>query len=296
VVRAFVFFILSCKKSRNIVETQVDLYYITGSETDKEALIYFFSILEEENEISEKRFMVTREITEPYAHLEERSTLTKLLTSQVNKNPLDIYNVHYLYLEAYAYMKEKAYKISALYFDIITKNYPDLIYKEIGEWEKAIEAYAQYIPYIGKTIIPQFLYTAFYTRQRVTFNNSSCDWTCKSPNALLTAIKSALYAENSTLMEYYQAKANFFVRLSPQDNDDSSMVSFDLSTFMDRNRIRYADTLNSALNADKAYLRTTAWDKAITTWYSYFKKIYFPSDPEIHEYWEWAGIYYGDEF
>ncbi|MDR1596788.1 MAG: tetratricopeptide repeat protein, partial [Treponema sp.] len=46
----------------------------------------------------------------------------------------------------------------------------------------------------------------------------------------------------------------------------------------------------------EAYLRTWGWSQYISTWYLYFRKINFPSDPEIHGRWEWAGIYYGEKF
>jgi len=43
-------------------------------------------------------------------------------------------------------------------------------------------------------------------------------------------------------------------------------------------------------------LRTWGWHQYLSTWYLYFRKIYFPADPEIHGRWEWAGIYYGEKF
>jgi hypothetical protein len=61
------------------------------------------------------------------------------------------------------------------------------------------------------------------------------------------------------------------------------------------NRIRYADRLDASSNSTEAFLKTWGWSQ-ISTWYLYFRKIYFPSDPEIHGRWEWAGVYYGEKF
>jgi hypothetical protein len=73
------------------------------------------------------------------------------------------------------------------------------------------------------------------------------------------------------------------------------MAEFSLAAFMHK-QIRYANTLDAGSNANEAYLRTAGWDQYISTWYLYFRKIYFPLDPEIHGRWEWAGVYYGEKF
>jgi len=64
---------------------------------------------------------------------------------------------------------------------------------------------------------------------------------------------------------------------------------------MQGNRIHYANKLDASSNSTEAFLRTWGWAQ-ISTWYLYFRKIYFPSDPEIHGRWEWAGVYYGEKF
>jgi hypothetical protein len=64
---------------------------------------------------------------------------------------------------------------------------------------------------------------------------------------------------------------------------------------MDNGRIYFEDKLDKDSNSREAYLKTWGWTQHITTWYLYFRKIYFPADPEIHGRWEWAGIYYGQK-
>ncbi|MDR0561691.1 MAG: tetratricopeptide repeat protein [Spirochaetaceae bacterium] len=168
-------------------------------------------------------------------------------------------------------------------------------YEGIGEWNEAIQAYTQYRPYIGKTGVPGFPDADYHAKQLVDFNNSPKDWTFETLDALVAAIKEAIDAENSAKLRQYQAKVNFFARSWAQDTDDSGMAEFSLSAFMSRGRIRYADTLDAGSNAAEAYLQTTGWDQYITTWYLYFRKVYFPLDPKIHGRWEWAGIYYGEK-
>jgi tetratricopeptide (TPR) repeat protein len=169
-------------------------------------------------------------------------------------------------------------------------------YEETGEWSGAIRAYTQYLPFVG-TNVPGFPNADNYAKQLVDFNNSAKNWTFDTLGALVNAIKSALDAGSSNRLEQYRAKVNFFTRTWEQEAaDDSGMSDFNLSDFMRQSRIRYSPELDAGSNANEAYLRTYGWSQYISTWYLYFRKIYFPQDPEIHGRWEWAGIYYGEKF
>jgi tetratricopeptide (TPR) repeat protein len=168
--------------------------------------------------------------------------------------------------------------------------------ESIGDWNSAIQAYTNYLPYTG-TIIPGFPNADQYAKQQVDFSKSPKDWSFESLPALRQAIEDALDSSNARALMRYQAKVNFFARSWEQvETDDSGMVDFNLAEFMYNNRIRYASTLDSSSNATEAFLRTTGWSRYLPTWYLYFRKIYFPQDPEIHGRWEWAGIYYGEKF
>ena len=169
-------------------------------------------------------------------------------------------------------------------------------YERIGDWNGAIEAYTRYLPYAG-TVIPGFPNADHYAKQQVDFSNSPKDWTFESLPALLRAVQAAMDDGSPYRLRRCQAKVNFFARSWEQgETDDSGMADFNLSDFMRGNRIRYADKLDASSNATEAYLRTWGWSQYISTWYLYFRKIYFPSDPEIHGRWEWAGVYYGEKF
>ena len=169
-------------------------------------------------------------------------------------------------------------------------------YEGIGEWSSAIKAYTQYLSYPGSTV-PGFPNADNYARHLVDFNNSAKDWTFESLNSLVSAVKAAMDAGSSKRLWQYHAKVNFFTRTWEQEETyDAGIADFDLSDFMRGNRVRYADKLDVSSNANEAYLRTWGWSQYISTWYLYFRKIYFPPDPEIHGRWEWAGIYYGEKF
>jgi tetratricopeptide (TPR) repeat protein len=168
--------------------------------------------------------------------------------------------------------------------------------ERIGEWNSAIAAYTNYLPYTG-TIIPGFPNADHYAKQQVDFSKSPKDWTFENLPALRKAIEDALDSENAALLRRYQAKVNFFARSWEQmEIYDSETAEFNFAEFMHNNRIKYAPAFDSASNATEAYLRTSGWSSYLEVWYLYFRKIYFPQDPEIHGRWEWAGIYYGEKF
>jgi tetratricopeptide (TPR) repeat protein len=169
-------------------------------------------------------------------------------------------------------------------------------YERIGDWNGAIQAYTRYLPYAG-TIIPGFPNADYYARRQVDFNNSPKDWTYESLPALLNAVQAALDAGNAWQLGRCQAKVNFFTRSWGQgETDDSGMADFSLSEFMRGSRIRYADKFDDSSNSTEAFLRTWGWSQYLSAWYLYFRKINFPSDPEIHGRWEWGGVYYGEKF
>lgn len=169
-------------------------------------------------------------------------------------------------------------------------------YERIGDWNRAIKTYTNFLPYNG-TIVSGFADAYTYAKQIVDFYNSPKDWTFENLPSLITAIESALDSGSSSRLWSYRAKVNFFARSWSQEaTDDAGMAEFSISSFMRDTRIFYAAELDAASNANEAYLRTWGWSQGISTWYLYFRKIYFPLDPDIHGRWEWAGVYYGEKF
>jgi hypothetical protein len=169
-------------------------------------------------------------------------------------------------------------------------------YEQIGEWNSAIQSYTQYLPYTG-TLIAGFPNADHYAKQQVDFSKSPKDWTYESLPVLLGAVRAALDEGDSYELGLCQARINFFIRSwEMEETDYSERADFNLFDFMQGNRIYYENKLDAASNATEAYLRTWGWADYISIWYLYFRKIYFPSDPEIHGRWEWTGIYYGEKF
>jgi tetratricopeptide (TPR) repeat protein len=170
------------------------------------------------------------------------------------------------------------------------------VYEELGEWNKAIESYTQFVPkYI--TSVPGYPDAYAYAKQLVDFSKSQRNWAFESLQSMMTTIKAALDAGNIRQLWQYRAKVNFFARSWAQESDDAGMAEFSLPSLVAQDRIRYAENLETSSNANEAYFRTSGWSLRLTpVWYFYFRKIYFPPDPEIHGKWEWAGIYYGERF
>jgi hypothetical protein len=168
-------------------------------------------------------------------------------------------------------------------------------YEKTGEWDAAIQSYTQFLPYFN-TQIPGFADALGYAKQLVDFNNSLKNWTYESLPALTEAVRAAIDSGSGAWLSRIRAKVGFFARSWEQEKTEGSgMAEFNFSDFMAGNRIRYQAELDSSSNANEAYLRTWGWSQYISVWYLYFRKIYFPSDPEIHGRWEWAGIYYGEK-
>jgi tetratricopeptide (TPR) repeat protein len=168
-------------------------------------------------------------------------------------------------------------------------------YEQTDKWNTAIQTYTQFLT-CKETKVPGFPNADIYARQMVNFNNSPKDWTFESLDSLVAAVKDALDAGSSFRLEQCRAKANFFARSWEQkDADNVRTIVFKLSDLMLDSQIRYDDNLDNGSNANEAYLRTVGWYQ-IPIWYLYFRKIYFPADPETHGRWEWAGVYYGERF
>ena len=354
----------------------IDQYFLSGNQEDRELLGAFFSLLALETsdlgpfdlastEIrstslrttdllsmepanSQEQFAIIREIANTYIRQREFGRLITFLNIWIHRYPEDPFITFNLFMVAHSYLQMEAHPMAALYFDMIVKNYPDLVlqgnsihlaslnqliqlvdnpqkrvwyyeelisrfldqidpgpayfmlaqaYEAIGEWGSAINAYTQYLPFAGSNV-PGFPNADNHARNLVSLNNSARDWTFESLDTLVSSIQAALDAGSAARLLRYHARANFFTRTWEGDDDRSNQRTFDLhmADFMRGSRIRYANELDISSNANEAYLRTWGWPNYSSGWYFYFRRIYFPLDPDIHGNWEWAGIYYGERF
>jgi len=168
-------------------------------------------------------------------------------------------------------------------------------YEKVGDWDLAVKTYSKFLPYFGASIPGQP--DAFqHARTVVDFYNSPKDWAYESLQTLVTNVKAALSAGDAARLKRYRAKVGFFAISWQQDEAEvGNQALFDFSEFMSGGRIYSADSLDANSGPREAYLKTWGWSERISTWYLYFRKIYFPAEPEIHGRWEWAGIYFGEK-
>jgi len=106
---------------------EINPYYITGSKEDRDKFRVLFRLLKMEEHGSEDEFAVTREIAASMARLGEYERLIHFLSARTIRNPSDPYNGYYYMMIAYANIQQNSEPIAALYFDLIIKNYPDLV-------------------------------------------------------------------------------------------------------------------------------------------------------------------------
>jgi hypothetical protein len=168
-------------------------------------------------------------------------------------------------------------------------------YERVGDWDLAVKAFAEFLPFFG-TAIPGYPEAFAYARGIVELYNSPKDWTYHDLQTLVGRIKSALASGDAYRLRSYRAKVDFFASAWRGDELDSkAQALFDFEEFMSSGRVTAAAELDPASNRREAYLKTWGWTDKITTWYFCFRKVYFPADPEIHGSWEWAGIYFGEK-
>ncbi|MFN2310985.1 MAG: tetratricopeptide repeat protein [Spirochaetia bacterium] len=191
------------------------------------------------------------------------------------------------------------------YQDLITR-FPDQVdlgqiyyhlgqsYQELGRWDEAFSTYEQFLAHTN-TQIPGKPDAHRETQTLVNLYNSERDWTMESIDDLVAAIKHAIWIQSPNRLLRYRSADSFFAMSWEQEEwDFNSQISFDIGAFLLRSRVRFADELDVSSNVREAYLRTWNWSYRINTWYLYFRRIDFPADPEIHNNWEWAGIYFGE--
>lgn len=168
-------------------------------------------------------------------------------------------------------------------------------YEDLGEWDLALQAYINFLKY-PETQIPNAPNAQKDIQKMValtTFSNTS--WAMESLDKLIETITWAINNGRSGYLSGLMSKTDFFATAWEQkENTSEEPMQFNIALFLTP-RIRCSREIDQDSNAKEAYLRTTGWSYRISTWYLYFRKIYFPADPEIHGRWEWAGIYFGEK-
>lgn len=168
-------------------------------------------------------------------------------------------------------------------------------YEKLGEWDLAIQAYKNFLKYPDAKV-PDYPEARKEIKPIIDFYDyRNKNWTMADLNDLVNAIKYAIRKRDSRKLMKYMSKVNFFAISWEQEKTEANNEFLSqLNVFM-RQRVRYSSELDRDSNTKEAYLKTWGWSYRIRTWYLYFKRVYFPADPEIHGQWEWSGIYFGDK-
>jgi tetratricopeptide (TPR) repeat protein len=174
-------------------------------------------------------------------------------------------------------------------------------YEKLGEWGQAIQVYTRLKDIArknAKLAIPNHPEAIDYCKRVVNFYQSEKNWLSPDLVSLVDKVRDALATRNLTALSRLSAKVNFFARAwgDEQENDADQIDTRFTSFYPLDSTIKVSNSLESFSNANEAYLKTTGWlPRTLSTWYFYFRKIYFPADPEIHGQWEWAGVFFGEK-
>ena len=167
-------------------------------------------------------------------------------------------------------------------------------YERLGEWEPAVKTYSEFLPFFG-TEIPGYPDAFRYARDVIDFRNSPKDWAYVDLQALAGKVRAALAAGDAARLRSYRAKVNFFMKdRQGEERQSEGRGLVDFKESISGGSVQASPELDMGANGREAYLKTWGWADKETTWYLYFRRIYFPANPNVHGSWEWAGIYFGD--
>lgn len=172
-------------------------------------------------------------------------------------------------------------------------------YETTGEFKKAMEVYQRLIA-LNDTNIPGDKTNFDYIKEMLNYQYvANKAWLEKDLDTLVANIKYAIRTQNANSLRRQTSKLDFFVTswTAEQRSVNREFIS-EFDRFIRgiwKGPVKYASTLDSSSNNTEAYLKTENWSYRIVTWYLYFRKIDFPADQEIHDKWEWIGIYLGEK-
>jgi tetratricopeptide (TPR) repeat protein len=197
------------------------------------------------------------------------------------------------------------------YYNLLIKEHPSKIenlglwyynlaktYEDIEMWDESIDAYSSFLKY-PEAIIPGNRDAREQVKDRVNFYFSNKKWVVKDLDKLVSSIKWALSVKDSVVLDRYRAQ-NFFITNWKSTQTDIEEAVVITSKQLVAMTLRVSPALDKFSNENEAYLEVSGarWSSSIwsvyPSWFFYFRRIYYPMDPEIHGGWEWAGIYLGE--
>lgn len=167
-------------------------------------------------------------------------------------------------------------------------------YESLGKWEQSLDAYRRFLTF-PETEIPGRPNVHREVSHMLQFARSNRGWTRPTLDGLVREITLALRQQNARALYALQSGVNFFTASRSLDPlDANSTFGFDIQVFLSQSNVRVASSFEVNSNEREAFLRTDGWYDRMSTWYLYFRRIDFPSDPSVHGNWEWAGIRFGE--
>jgi len=101
-------------------------YFIEAPGADSEQLEDLFGLLDSGRLVPDERYAVIQKISTSLSDARDYTRLVSFLSDVVATDPDGPYNARHLLSIAWAYSRQDADEIAALYYDRILKNYPDL--------------------------------------------------------------------------------------------------------------------------------------------------------------------------
>ena len=105
---------------------RINPHYLVGTRENRGHLRDLFTLLAEWNS-ADSTFAIVREIANNLAREGEYQRLIHFLSGRTINYPGDPFNSYYLLMIAYAYQQMDSLPVAIRYFDLIVRNYPDLI-------------------------------------------------------------------------------------------------------------------------------------------------------------------------
>jgi tetratricopeptide (TPR) repeat protein len=101
-------------------------YYLRGADADADELSALFGLLDNPSTGEEERFAVIQKLGSSMLEREDYGRLVSLISDEIENRPDAPYNAMHMLTLAWAYSKQGAERVAALYYDRILKNYTDL--------------------------------------------------------------------------------------------------------------------------------------------------------------------------
>ncbi len=174
-------------------------------------------------------------------------------------------------------------------------------YQEIGLWDQAIDSYRYTLSFPNATeILDQDSYNKI--RSLIAYQNSPGNRVQKDLDRLIQMVKEAQERGNIENLAKLQASSDFVIRYWAQNENHHptpeqdtflrGLIEFSRN-YNGENIVKWENGLSELSNSNEAYVKTTNWFAEWGTVHFYFRKVFYPPNPEIHDHWEWAGVLLG---